>query len=348
MIMAPKDLDKLIEKYMDGRCTREECAYINSLYSALGKKPHSSSPELSTEEIASRADRILRNLASHTGGDTGDKSESLMPEERRSFFWHYTGIAASIVLFLAVGYYFLPGQRFAPMPAGEIFHQEEYTTVENSTDIRKRVILPDGSIVQMSPESRIKFLNDPQIPSRELFLEGEAYFDVAFDSERPFFVYAGDVVTKVLGTSFIVRARGQDEKVTVSVKTGKVTVYSRKATHKKTVLVPNQEAVYDRSTDLVATQSVPVARLNELKQNLMEMHFEETPVSEVLTVLTKSYDIDIAFREESLSGCVLTSSFYEEGLYDRIDVICTAIGATYKIVDARIVIESQGCNLKTQ
>ena len=180
-----------------------------------------------------------------------------------------------------------------------------------------------------------------------MFLEGEAYFDVAHDADRPFFVYAGNVVTRVLGTSFIVRAVGRDEKVTVSVKTGKVTVYSRNTTHKKTVLVPNQEAVYDQLTDVVATLAVPVV-LNQHKENLTEMHFDETPVSEVLSMLQKAYDIEINFQKEALSGCVLTSSFYEEGLYDRIDVICTAIGATYQIVDAQIVIESQGCNLKTE
>ena len=63
-------------------------------------------------------------------------------------------------------------------------------------------------------------------------------------------------------------------------------------------------------------------------------------------MLNRAYDIEIAFDTSALSGCVLTSSFYDEGLYDRIDVICTAIGATYRIVDQQIVIESQGCNLK--
>ena len=98
---------------------------------------------------------------------------------------------------------------------------------------------------------------------------------------------------------------------------------------------------------VVATLAVPVV-LNQHKENLTEMHFDETPVSEVLSMLQKAYDIEINFQKEALSGCVLTSSFYEEGLYDRIDVICTAIGATYQIVDAQIVIESQGCNLKTE
>jgi ferric-dicitrate binding protein FerR (iron transport regulator) len=149
-----------------------------------------------------------------------------------------------------------------------------------------------------------------------------------------------------LGTSFTIRAAGADQKVVVSVKTGKVTVYSRKASNKKTVLSQNQEAIYDEATDLVATRPVSVTQSPQTGRELVEMHFEETPVKEVLELLARTYEIDIKFQPESLAGCVLTSSFFEEGLYDRIDVICTAIGATYKIVDAHIVIEGDGCNLK--
>ena len=88
--------------------------------------------------------------------------------------------------------------------------------------------------------------------------------------------------------------------------------------------------------------------MKEQDSNLVEMEFEETAVSDVLTALTKAYDVKILFKEEDLRGCVLTSSFFEEGLYDRIDMICTAIGATYKIVDTQIVVESNGCNLKPE
>jgi hypothetical protein len=125
-------------------------------------------------------------------------------------------------------------------------------------------------------------------------------------------------------------------------------VYSRKTSHKKTVITSNQEAVYDHATDLVATQTARVEKNDEEKSAVPEMHFEETPVPQVFAMLSRTYAIDIVFDEKLLSGCVLTSSFYDEGLYDRIDVICTAIGATYSIVDARIFIDTKGCNLKSE
>lgn len=335
--MVPQDLDRLIEKYLEGKCTDAERAIVESLYASLGGKSSADS-EVPVDD--QRAHRMLKNIRDHAqDADTN--------QDHPSRFWRYAGIAASLVFLLSVGYYFTKPETFKPT-SGTEKAVEAFSVVANTSPDSKRVILPDGSIVQLSPESRIRYAPHNNHPTRELMLEGEAYFDVAHNPSRPFYVYAGDVVAKVLGTSFTVRARGGDEKVTVSVRTGKVSVHSRKASHKKTVLTPNQEAVYDNVTDLVATQEAPVSKTHEQSARLAEMHFEETPIPHVLEVLSKTYSIDIAFDERTLSGCVLTSSFYEEGLYDRIDVICTAIGATYSVKDARIFIESKGCNLKSE
>jgi transmembrane sensor len=338
--MAPKDLDKLIEKYLAGNATKEESEFINSWYHALGEHPSPASKPLE-ETISSAEFRILKNLQAHAVPEVALPGEG----KQTSFVRTYLGIAASFILLACAGFYFL--DRANPvLIATEQNTLPPFISVENNDPNVKRVVLPDGSLVEMSAGSKIRYLRDVNAEARELSLEGEAYFDVARNPEKPFYVYAGDLVTKVLGTSFIIRAKSADEKVIVSVKTGSVTVYSRKASHKKTLLAPNQEVVYDAVKDVLASQVSPAHQPDAVKENFNEMHFEETSVSEVLSTLTRTYDIDIVFDPEVLLGCVLTSSFYEEGLYDRIDVICTAIGATYKVVDAKIVIESKGCSLK--
>lgn len=344
--MAPNDFNKLLEKYLAGKCTEDEREIINAWYSALGGKPYPKEDAVPEGRLRDIESRILSKVGAHVALSPPDPVHG---EEKRSFFWRYMGIAASVLLCLASGaYYLLPSATPGVLAVNEFSAVAPTDVVENNSTESKRVVLRDGSIVEMSPGSRIRFSDESDASVRELFLEGEAYFDVAHNSDRPFLVYAGNVVTKVLGTTFVVSALGQDEKVTVSVRTGKVTVYSRNSSHKKTVLVPNQEAVYNKVTDVLATQPVTVMGPSAPYSKITEMHFEETPVSAVLEMLNETYDIDISFHKETLSGCVLTSSFYEEGLYDRIDVICTAIGATYEIVDSRIVINSPGCNLKTE
>jgi transmembrane sensor len=338
--MTPKDLDKLIEKYLEGKCTQEEMDLVDSLYASIGKNPPILSADTANEPTSSTGQRILSQLDEHVQRQTGVQVSTGVP-----FWWKYTGIAASAIILIAAAFFFYRPVNNVQSVAQQTV-DSEFTSVDNKTTVPRRVTLPDGSLVQMSPGSKIRFDNSNNTSSREVFLEGEAYFDVAHDASRAFYVYAGNVITKVLGTSFVVRAGIDDGKITVTVKTGKVTVYSRSTAHKKTVITPNHEAIYDQRTDIVVTQNVPVTRLAEERTNVAEMHFEETPVSDVLLALMKTYDVDIVFRVEDLAGCVLTSSFFEEGLYDRIDVICTAIGATYKVVDARITIESKGCSLK--
>jgi transmembrane sensor len=343
--MAPRDLDKLIEKYLQGKCSQQESEFIDAWYASLGKNAGSEITSVSTDEHLALAEgRILANLQKYTSAASNRKTREIRMTSSR---WKFTAIAASLLICVAASYIFYDIHRPAPVAANQ--HRRALTTVENSDVQAKRVILPDGSIVQLSANSRIRFANENISSTRELYLDGEAYFDVAHDSRRPFYVYAGDIVTKVLGTSFIVRTSGKDKKVTVTVKTGKVTVYSKNAAHKKTVLTRNQEAVYDQDQDVVATRPMveSVAKVF-VEKGLNEMRFEETPIPEVLEKLKKTYGIDIIYDEKTLSGCVLTSTFVEEGFYDRIDVICTAIGATYRIVGGQTLIKSDGCKFKPE
>ena len=64
----------------------------------------------------------------------------------------------------------------------------------------------------------------------------------------------------------------------------------------------------------------------------------------ILDVLMENYGVDIQYDAQKLTNCTLTTSLNNEGLYERINVICKAIGATYEIVDTVIYIESNGCN----
>lgn len=341
--MTPNELDKLMGKYLAGTCSEDEIAFIHAWYKRLGT-PVPNPSRKTLNRMASAEARIARHLGDYVGAGNDSERRS----NHRSLIWTLSGMAASILLLIAAIFWISPLWGGAVEADNRADAVPAYRTVENESDSYKRVMLPDGSIVRLSPQSRVRFPSDNTSPSRELHLEGEAYFDIARNTARPFYVYAGEVITKVVGTSFIVRARGDDAEITVAVKTGKVTIYSRTEAHKKTVLVSNEAATYNRLTAVVARQTAETEEDEAEKQklNLTEMHFEETPVPEVLHQLSKVYDISIDFDEGLLDNCVLTSSFYEEGLYDRIDVICTAIGATYHIVEGRIVIESKGCNRK--
>lgn len=184
-----------------------------------------------------------------------------------------------------------------------------------------------------------------------MYLSGEAFFNVKRNEDRPFLVYSNEVVTQVLGTSFTIKAYEHEKEITVAVKTGKVSVYANPpgklmtgATGQKAViLAPNQQIVYNRRNSIVVKQLVKEPEIILPNSNLFKMRFDEVPVTKIFKVLEENYGVEIVYDEEALKKCTLTTAMSDEGLYQRIEVICKAIKAEYTVTEAVIFIKSPGC-----
>lgn len=125
----------------------------------------------------------------------------------------------------------------------------------NANDAPLRVNLEDGSVIWLGKNSRLSYPIHFEKEKRTVFLSGEASFDIAKDHRRPFYVYANEVVTKVLGTSFRIRAFKGDKQVSVKVSSGRVSVFQQKKVNvtdpetKGIILLPNQQVTYSRETE---------------------------------------------------------------------------------------------------
>jgi len=222
--------------------------------------------------------------------------------------------------------------------------------VQNNSNEVKRVYLEDGSTISLKKNSKISYPRHFAKENRTVFLSGEAFFEIAKYPKKPFFVYANEVITKVLGTSFTIRAFDKDENVTVSVKTGRVNVFNQRRINVSDpetngiILIPNQQAVFNRESSSLskALVAIPMPIISLESKELIQ-RFDEVPVSQVLNSLARNYGIKILYNEDILSKCIITTSLKNEPIYDKLDLICQLIGGTYKIVDAQIIIESNGC-----
>jgi len=233
-------------------------------------------------------------------------------------------------------------------PDSENVSQTSWKHIANDDQVAQRYTLPDGSHVTLEPHSSMKFSSLFNVLVREVHLEGEGFFEVTNCKGTPFLVYANEVTTKVLGTSFTIRAFRQDKKVTVAVKTGRVSVYTKPAEApdktEEIILTPNQEVIYDRAEKVVAKRIVekpePIISVEEIER----MRFEEAPLKEILEAIEKIYGVDIEYDEEQFASCMLTTSVSSGGLYNRMDIITSAIGAEYELNEERIVVKGTGCN----
>lgn len=271
--------------------------------------------------------------------------------------WRF-GLAASFILlslFIAI---YLSRNKIATSENAITYYSspathdfvEEVNTTQNSI----RIHLSDGSVVALGKNSRLKYKTSYKgEESRHVFLIGEAFFDVSKNPKQPFFVHANEVVTKVLGTSFRIIAYGDDKNITVAVRTGKVSVFSPTKSLKPSadvqsevngvILLPNQQVVYQREKALFDKTLVDIPAILSQHKTESDFIFENAPIADVFNTLQEAYGIEIIFDEDVMKSCFLTAPLGSENLFEKLKIICRTIGASYEIMDSKVVINSTGC-----
>ncbi len=335
--MSENKIRNLLDKYIAGNATDREIELIDRWYNSLSGEDYPYN--LSDAERQALKKRYWESL----------QPKLKRPEERmRNRTVYLTGIAAAIsaVLVLSILYF----NRAQPAADQSRMASLAMMEVANDSASSRAIFLLDGSKVNLSPGSTLKYGTDFRDTERKVYLTGEASFDISRDEARPFYVFAGEVVTKVLGTSFTVRAYPEDQRITVSVSTGKVSVYTyreereEEVTSADVILEPNQQAVYTRDDQKVALQLVDQPQVIISEEEVSRIRFEHAPLPEIFRALERMYGVDIVFDEEVFSECSITTSVDGTDLYERIDVICEITGAKYEIRDTQIFIQGTGCN----
>ncbi len=322
--MTPKEVDQLIQKYLEGACTNEEASIVEKIYFMAGGLK-AEMPKLSARQEAQLENSLKKKLASYSR-----QSRSL--QSSRANRWYYAA-AASILLAFGAAMYFL-NQNAPALNVASNKAKADKAFFVNGTEISQTYALPDGSFITLSPNSKLHVAFDSLPNTRMVTLQGEAFFDVAPDKSKPFYVLTQRVVTKVLGTSFNIKAFDKDRDITVSVVEGKVSVAAanKENIHHEFILLPKQEAVFNKLRQTMKAKAVDQRLAVDGTFN-PPSKFKEESVATILHSLEKSYHVTIAFDAQAFSTCRITTTFVDESLRDRLSIICAAIGATYKVTD---------------
>ncbi|MEO6685148.1 MAG: FecR family protein [Dyadobacter sp.] len=214
----------------------------------------------------------------------------------------------------------------------------------------KVIHLSDGSIISLSAGSKISIDKHFNQDNRKVYLSGQAFFEIKPNPQKPFFVVTAGLVTKVLGTSFLIKAYKGDSRISVSVRTGKVTVFKKPAgilgtmPSEYTELLPNQAAVFVKSEQkIVKTLVEAPVLINIPKNGASAFVYDESSIPSVFTALEEAYGVKIVYDASLLASCNLTADMGDEPLYDKLDLICETIQASYKISDGQVVVTAKGC-----
>jgi transmembrane sensor len=231
---------------------------------------------------------------------------------------------------------------------GEIY---EKVNVTNKPIV---VNLPDNSSVILQPGSKICYSpNQYNRSKRDVILSGEAFFEVQKDAKRPFFVYANELIMKVLGTSFSVKTKPSLSEIELVVKTGKVAVFLQNDENKSyklagnalegLVVNANEKVLVNRDAYTIDTPTpVAVAQLSRPIQKLA-FNFDDAPVHDVIRDLENAYGIRIVYDQDKLADCKLTAHLSDEPLLEKLKLICIALEASYEEIDNVIILRAKGC-----
>jgi ferric-dicitrate binding protein FerR (iron transport regulator) len=331
------EFDKLLEKYLAGQTTPAEEDLVRQWSDQVlaGSSTHLAPAE--QETIRKRIWQRLRRRVI---------APSTLPQWPH---WAKLGIAASVGLAL-VGmlYAYKATSLFGRLTAAST-QPPGAIRVHNTSGKPQRVTLKDGSTVVLAPRSSISYPEHFGNKTRTIFLQGEAFFDVRKDPNKPFIVQAGELMTQVLGTRFTVKSYEEAETIEVVVATGKVSVYENREKSSRhrdgVILTPNQKITFDKKSQkitpgLVETPAVVSAPGRTAKQHFV---FVETPLSQVLATLRETYGIDILVENDAMNVCRFTADLNNLSLYTQLDLICKSLNATYERRGTTLFIQGVGC-----
>ena len=161
---------------------------------------------------------------------------------------------------------------------------------------RIQMMFQDGTRVYINSDSRLKYPKKFGLSSREVYLEGEAYFVVSQDKRWPFIVNLDGSSIHVVGTSFDVQAYPENEKITVCLDEGKINLTL--SSQKSYSLLPGEKLEYDKHNDLCT-----ITGNSNFRQSSLWKHdviaFKDTPLAEVIKVLGRWYNVDFRVEDEA-------------------------------------------------
>ena len=313
-----KPIDTLLTQYLHGKLDEAACREVEAWI--LADPEHRKQAERicrmeqylgAAAEMRALSDREILSLA-HRNMVRADKRK-----KRIRSGW--LGVAASVLAVLTVGIGFLLLRPENPP-------QE----IRNGLSEVKECVLPDGTKVWLNSNSTLSYPERFSRRKRTVCLAGEAFFDVQKDARRPFYVHAGNVMIKVLGTRFDVDAYAENTAVfSTTLEDGSVEMrYPLHGRKQTTVLSPGQRLSYDPEADRAFIAYVDVRSLTSWKTGSIML--DHTPLRDVLKMIGNSYGVRFIINDASRLNDSCSGTFVRQPVENILSAIECATGIHFK------------------
>lgn len=291
---SKKEVTGLFEKFVADRCNREE---FDELLDIVGKGEH---------------DQTLHRLLKQEWDGS-----YLRTSRRISYRW--VGAAAVILLLVTTTLFLWRGgdEAIHSLPPQETGHQLSGVT---------RLKLADGSTVLLRDGGWLRIDSLFAGETREVSLQGEAYFDIVADPAKPFVIHTGKVKTTVLGTAFTIKANPADSEITITVTHGKVKVEDENTL--LGMLEADRQLVYNTKSNRVTEQTVDAGIASEWRSH--HLIFRNSTFESIVQEIATIYEVTILFDNEALKQRQITASLDDrDSIETLLEVLCTAQRSYY-------------------
>ena len=317
--------NNILEKYIRGSISEEE---YNELQQQIQNDSDSSVGDMLNEcwqkdlniHVMPRAakERTRRQI-----------NEKIKKDMRRIWFKRASTIAASIlipVLIISTVYFYKEMNHYKQIP----------NIVSVNKGQRAGITLPDGTIVHLNSESKLSYTPDFNGKLREVVLEGEAFFEVTPNKEKPFIVKTSVFDVEVLGTSFNVSVYNDENIVETALMEGKVKLTMQGCPSKPVYLTPSQKFIYSRS-DRQGTISIMEGD-TELAWKQGILAFSAEPLEEVFRKIERWYGVTMHYDKESLVNDNFTGQFKMISIQEMMNILRMHYNLKFKIENNDIYI----------
>lgn len=323
-------IEALLDRYQKGETSQQENELVENWLNE-NNNPNSKWQHFNE----SQKDQWLADAFSQIQDNIKTKEPKVIAMPLRGHIWRYMAGAAAVLASCFTLYLEWPALQNRLYPA-------QLIVLNTPSNKHKQITLADGSKVWINSNSQLSYPKQFTGKTREVFLSGEAYFDIQHDANKPFIIHTGKVVTTVLGTAFDIREDKISHTIKVTVTRGKVSVAN--GNKQLGILTPNQQISFNLLNSKATQTEVDAKQIIAWQKN--EVHFEDITFAEAASQLQQRFNVKINFSNDKVKNCRFTGTALKGEKLDKIlKVICAFNNATYQTKeDGSIIIDGAGCN----
>ncbi len=333
---------KLLSRYLSSRCSDEEKSKVEAWIEANPQNKESFDRLKNIWKLSGTPGRdwdfarpiqklsaLMKKTENHSPGRDNLRLYRITPRPASSIVRPFMQIAATMVVLLGTLYavHYLRGKALekTAATANRSFAIEEASTKPGE---QATIRFADGTKVALNSASFLRYSNDPE-GSREIFLDGEAFFEVIHSDNHPFIVHAGNETIRDIGTRFDVRAWSDDNTTRVAVLEGTVSIRPNNKASEDVLLLHNQYCVVGRDGMVLPPTDADVSGMLEWMDGKLVFH--DAPMSEVIKQIRRKFGLYCSVSDTSILSRRITSTFDKREPPKRVlDIIALSLNLTYK------------------